>query len=108
MAKGDWLGEFELFVMLAVGQLGDEAYGIRVRRCIEAETGRPVTIGAVYTTLGRLEDKGLVRFQLTEPQPIAGGRARKVFHLPADGTRTLRQATAMLRRLMVGWQQASR
>ena len=103
MAKGDWLGEFELLVMLAVARLGDDAYGVRVRQRIEAETGRAVTIGAIYTTLGRLDDKGLVRFRLTEPQPVAGGRARKIIRLTAEGHRALTHATTALSRLMVGW-----
>ena len=102
MAKGDWLGEFELCVLLAVASLGDEAYGVRVRQYLEAETRRAVTIGAVYTTLGRLEDKRLVRFDLTDPQPIAGGRARKIFRLTAEGRRALTHASRILTRLIVG------
>lgn len=106
MSKGDWLGEFELCVMLAVGQLVDHkqpAYGVRVRQLIERHTGRSVTIGAVYTTLGRLEDKGFVQFQLGESQPVAGGRARKCFALTAAGTTMLTQSTSMLGRMMLGW-----
>jgi DNA-binding PadR family transcriptional regulator len=106
MAKGDWLGEFEFFVMIAVARLGDDAYGIRVRQMIETNTGRAVSIGAVYTTLGRLEDKGLIRFRLTDPQPVAGGRARKVFRVTAEGARTVRQAAAMLKQMMLGWNPA--
>jgi PadR family transcriptional regulator PadR len=103
MAKGDWLGEFELCVLLAVGRLADDAYGVRVRQYLEAETGRPVTIGAIYTTLGRLEQKRLVRFRLTDPEPVAGGRARKVFSLTSDGRRAVTHATTVLGRLIVGW-----
>ncbi len=107
MAKGGWLGEFELCVLLAVGRLGDDAYGVRVRQYLEAETGRPVTIGAVYTTLGRLEEKDFVRFRLTEPEPIAGGRARKIFSLTPDGRRAVTHATTILNRLIVGWKSRS-
>ena len=103
MAKGDWLGEFELCVMLAVVRLGDDAYGVLIRRHIEGETGRAVTIGATYTTLGRLEEKGLVRFRLTEPQAVAGGRARKIFALTAEGTRALSRSATVLNRLFGGW-----
>lgn len=103
MAKGDWLGEFEICVLLAVARLDQDAYGVRVRQCLERETGRRVTIGAVYTTLGRLADKGLVRFSLTDPEPVAGGRARKIFALTAEGRRALGHATSVLNRLIVGW-----
>jgi PadR family transcriptional regulator, regulatory protein PadR len=103
MAKGDWLGEFEICVLLAVAALGDAAYGIRVRNEIEARTGRAVAIGAVYATLARLEDKGLARFKLDEPQPVPGGRARKCFRLTAAGTRALAASTSVLTRMMAGW-----
>lgn len=107
MSKGDWLGEFELCVLLAVARLGDDAYGVRVRQHLEAETGRAVTIGAVYTTLGRLAEKGLVRFHLTDPQPVAGGRARKIFALTAEGRRAVTYATTVFTRLIVGWRSRS-
>ena len=54
------LGAFEEHVMLAVARMGDEAYGMNVRRELEAVTERDVTIGSVYATLDRLEAKGLV------------------------------------------------
>ncbi len=61
---GVFLAEFELYVMLAVARLGDEAYGAAMLREITDRTGRPVSIGALYATLGRLEDKGLVHLSL--------------------------------------------
>ena len=75
MSKGDWLGDFELCVMLAVAHLGGDAYGVSVRRHIEETTGRAVTIGAIYTTLGRLEEKGLDAVssdRVPNPSPAAG------------------------------------
>ena len=102
MAKGDFVGEFELYVMLALAHLGDDAYGVTIRREIEARTGRTVAIGAVYATLARLEEKGLVRFRVSDPQPVQGGRARKYFSLTGAGTRALRHSTAMLGRMMSG------
>jgi PadR family transcriptional regulator PadR len=102
MAKGDLLGEFELYVMLALAHLGDAAYGITVRREIEARTGRTVAIGAVYATLARLEEKGLVRFLVSAPLPVQGGRARKYFSLTAAGVRALRHSTAMIARMTAG------
>jgi DNA-binding PadR family transcriptional regulator len=102
MAKGDVVGEFELYVMLALAHLGDDAYGVTIRREIEARSGRTVAIGAVYATLARLEEKGLVRFRVSDPQPVQGGRARKYFSLTGAGTRALRHSTAMLARMMAG------
>ena len=106
MAKGDFVGEFELYVLLAITHLRDEAYGIRIRRVIEERTGRDVAIGAVYATLGRLEDKGLVRHEVSDPQPVPGGRARKFFHLTATGRTALSHSTAMLTRMMAGFRPA--
>jgi PadR family transcriptional regulator PadR len=102
MPKGDFVGEFELYVMLALAHLGDDAYGVSIRREIEARTGRTVAIGAVYATLARLEEKGLVQFRISDPQPVQGGRARKYFSLTGPGTRALRHSTAMLARMMAG------
>jgi PadR family transcriptional regulator len=107
MAKGDWLGEFEMCVLLAVSQIGDEAYGMRVRQQIERRTGRRVAIGAVYATLARLDEQGLVTARLGSPQPVRGGRARKCFRLTAPGTRALSAATSMLKRMMAGWRPES-
>jgi DNA-binding PadR family transcriptional regulator len=107
MAKGDWLGEFELCVLLAVTQLGSEAYGMRVRQQIEARTGRAVAIGAVYATLARLEEQRLVSARVGEPQPVRGGRARKCFRLTESGERALAAATGMLKRMMAGWRPAA-
>ena len=106
MPKGDFLGEFELYVMLALAQLRPESYGIAIRQEIERRTGRDVAIGAVYATLSRLEAKRLVQHQLSDPLPVQGGRARKYFTLTADGERALRHATSMLARMMLGWRPA--
>ena len=103
MAKGDFLGEFEIYVMLTLAHLGSEAYGIAIRREITRRTGREVAIGAVYATLGRLADKGLVRHALSDPLPVQGGRARKHFTLTPAGERALTHATRMLARMMHGW-----
>ena len=103
MAKGDFLGEFELYVMLALARLGEDAYGIAIRREIADRTGRDAVIGAVYATLGRLEAKGLVRHALSAPLPVQGGRARKCFHLTGAGERALAQSTSMMTRMMRGW-----
>jgi PadR family transcriptional regulator len=86
------LGQLELTVLLAVARLGDDAYGLAVRRDVSARRGRDYSIGAVYTTLQRLEDKGLLRSRTTDPLPVRGGRSRRQFKLTANGTRAMREA----------------
>ena len=103
MPKGDWLGEFEVCTLLAVAKLNDEAYGLRVRQHLEAATGRRVAIGAVYNTLARLKDKGLLKAQVDAPRPVQGGRARSCFRLTAAGTRALSHSTSVLARMIDGW-----
>ena len=103
MPKGDWLGEFEVCVLLAVSQLADEAYGLRVRQHLEAVTGRRMAIGSVYNTLARLKDKGLLRTRIDGPRPVQGGRTRACYHVTPAGTRALTFSTSVLMRLMTGW-----
>ena len=103
MPKGDFVGEFELYVLLAITHLGDEAYGLRIRQEIDARTGREIAIGAVYATLARLEEKGLVRHERSAPQPVPGGRSRNEFRLTPAGHRALEHSTAMLTRMMAGF-----
>jgi len=102
MSKGRFLAEFELYLMLAVTRLGDEAYGVTIRQEIEKRTGRPVSIGAVYATLGRLDDKGLVTFRESDPLPVQGGRSRKYFRLTNEGKKSLAHSARMLERMMEG------
>ena len=100
MPRGRYLGEFELYVMGAAARLGDDAYGMAICREIEARTGRPVAIGAVYATLSRLQDKGLVALTTGSPLPMPGGRSRRLARLTAEGRRTLSHATSMLARIL--------
>ena len=106
MPKGDFVGEFELYVLLAITHLNADAYGIRIREVIEDRTGRDVAIGAVYATLGRLEDKGLVSHERSDPQPVPGGRARKYFRLTAAGRTALSHSATMLTRMLAGFRPA--
>jgi PadR family transcriptional regulator, regulatory protein PadR len=103
MPKGDFLGEFEIYVMLALAQLAPDAYGVTIRQEITRRTGREIAIGAVYATLSRLEAKQLVRHVLSEPLPVQGGRTRKHFSLTPAGERALTHSTRMLSRMMQGW-----
>lgn len=99
---GRFLAEFEMYVMLAIARLGDDAYGSALRDEIEERTSRPVSIGALYATLHRLEDKGLVASLEAEPEPGQRGRPRKYCRLTAEGKESLRHSTAMLQRMMDG------
>jgi len=90
MAKGDRLGELEHIVLLAVLRLGSDAYGVPIGADIEQRTGRSLTVGALYRTLDRLEDKGYLESWAGEPTPQRGGRSKRHFKLRPLGIRSLR------------------
>lgn len=98
----DSLGEFEQAVLLAIAHLGDGAYGVSVRREIERRTRRTVAVGALYTALERLEQKGYVISSMSDPTPERGGRSRRYFRLRAAGAAALRQSRALLDRMWEG------
>lgn len=100
--RGQHLAEFELFIMLALARLGDQAYGVSIRREIEERTRRAVSIGAVYATLGRLERKGYVTHTVSEPLPVQGGRSRKYYTLTRRGYAQLRASARMLGSMLQG------
>ena len=102
MGKGDFLGEFEQVVLLAVLRQDNGGYGVSIRREIEESVGREVTIGAVYATLDRLERKGRVRSREGEATPVRGGRAKKHFAVTSSGAKALRTARAMMDTLWDG------
>ena len=85
MVSPDYLGEFEHIVVLALLRLEDGAYGVSVRQEIEARTKREVSIGAVYATLDRLEQKGYVKSRHGDPTPERGGRSKRFFRVTAKG-----------------------
>jgi DNA-binding PadR family transcriptional regulator len=88
------LGDFEQLVLLAVLRLepGDSAYGAAIRQEIHDRSGRDVSINAVYTTLTRMEDKGLLKSWVGDPTPQRGGRRRKCYALRPPGVEAVRQA----------------
>ena len=102
MARGDLLGSLEHLVLLALLRLGPEAYGMTVRREIEGRTGRSISIGAVYTTLERLEAKGLVSSYVGEPTAARGGRAKRHFRILAEGEEAVRLSQDAIRRMSRG------
>lgn len=94
------LGQFEQVVLTAVLSLGVDAYGVTIHAKVE-ELSRPrkVALGAVYATLDRMEDKGLVTSWMTDPTPERGGRAKRCFRLEAAGELALRDAAATAKRI---------
>ncbi|MGZ8377130.1 MAG: PadR family transcriptional regulator [Gemmatirosa sp.] len=86
------IGSLELAALLAVARLADDAYGLAVRRDLAERTGRDHSVGAVYTTLQRLEDKGLLTSRAGAPLPVRGGRSRRHFTLTGAGARAIREA----------------
>jgi PadR family transcriptional regulator PadR len=91
-AQPQALGDFEQLVLLGVLRLSEDAYGAAIRQEIHARSGRDVSINAVYTTLDRLEKKGLLHSWVGEPTAQRGGRRRKFYGLRPAGTAAIRQA----------------
>jgi len=85
------LGEFEYLLLSAAARLGDEAYGAAIRQEIETATGSRCSIGALYTTLDRLEAKGFVSTRMGDPTPQRGGRPKRMVRITAKG---VEEATA--------------
>jgi DNA-binding PadR family transcriptional regulator len=98
----DALGEFEQCLLLAIVRLGDEAYGARIRRDIEARIGREVAIGALYTALDRLERKGFVGSAMSAPTAERGGRSKRHFRIKPAGAAALRQSRERMARMWQG------
>lgn len=86
------LGEFEQMVLLAIVHLGDDAYGVPIVDEIERRTGRAVARAAVYVTLRRLEEKGLISSWMSDPTAARGGKARRCVKIERSGAQALREA----------------
>ena len=103
MTKRDTaLGSLEHIVLLAVLRLGNDAYGVTVRRQIESATGRDLSVGAAYATLVRLESKGYVTSREGEPTAERGGRAKRYFRVTAAGRSVLRSTHEVILKLGAG------
>jgi DNA-binding PadR family transcriptional regulator len=94
--------DFEQQVLLAVWRLEEGAYGASVRNELEDRTGSPVAQGAVYTTLIRLEKKGLLRSRLSDPTPVRGGKAKRFFAITAEGQAGVEAVRRVMDRLWEG------
>lgn len=98
----DSLGEFEQSLLLAVVHLGANAYGVTVRNELQRRIGREVALGAVYTSLNRLERKGYLRSTMSEPTPERGGRSKRYFVLRPAGAVALRESRERHERMWKG------
>lgn len=102
--KASVLGDFEQLVLFGVLRLDEEAYGAAIRQEIHQRSGRDVSINAVYTTLDRLERKGLLRSWVGEPTAQRGGRRRKCYALRPAGLAALRFAYRTVTSMAVGFE----
>ena len=104
------LGELEFMVLWSVGQLGNDAYGAEIRRDVGERLKRDYSVGAIYASLKRLEDKGLLTSHESEPLPVRGGRSRRHFTMTSPGKTALRNGlairTRMLKSLNPSWRRA--
>ena len=103
MPKPDSLGQFEQLVLTAILTLREDAYGVTIHSKVQ-ELTRPktVSLGAVYVTLDRLEDKGLVASKLSDPTPERGGRSKRCYRLEALGERSLQESAVTAKRIWDG------
>jgi DNA-binding PadR family transcriptional regulator len=108
MARGTYLGEFELMVLLALIRLGDDAYGVPICHEIEKRSGREAAVGSVYAALERLQERGLVTSRLGESTAVRGGRAKRYFRMTAQGVCDVRQSQRALMNLWRGLSELNR
>lgn len=93
--KGTYLGEFEELVLLAIGALGNEAYGVAIKEFIAEKSGRKSSIGALHSALSRLEGKGFVNTRIGEATKIRGGRRKKYYNITIGGQTVLTRANSL-------------
>jgi DNA-binding PadR family transcriptional regulator len=98
----DQLGRLEQLVLFAVLDLGEDAYGATIRRAIREKTGRSLTTGAIYTTLQRLERRGLVISHIGDPTAERGGRRKKYYDMAPEGLRVLDRSWTEMREMSAG------
>ena len=102
MADAPYLGELEQLILLAILQLEDDAYAVPIRELLETKAKRSISRGALYTSLERLESKGLLESRMGEPLAIRGGRPRRYFTTTPRGVQALRAAHAAVANLTQG------
>lgn len=100
MAPQPSIGQFEQLVLTAILKCGRNAYGVTIHDTVETLSGgKTVSLGAVYATLDRLEDKGLISSWLADPTPERGGRSKRHYRLDSNGERALRESALRARRI---------
>lgn len=102
MDRNRLLGSFENLLLLAILRLDDRAYGVSIRQELIDRAEKDVAIGAIYTGLDRLEQKGFVKSWTGEPSPERGGRAKKFYRVTAQGKKALEETHRTIRRLSLG------
>ena len=98
----DQLGRLEQLLLFAILRLDEDAYGATIRREVRDRIGRSLTPGAIYTTLRRLEQRGLVTSWVGEPTPERGGRRKKFYRLESEGLKTLERSWTEIREMSAG------
>jgi len=94
------LGQFEQIILTAILSLRDEAYGVTIHeKAVQLAAPKHISLGAVYVTLDRLEDKGLISSWLSDPTPQRGGRSKRFYRLEALGERALEESAATAKRV---------
>ena len=96
------IGELEQLVLLAILQLGDEAYGVTIAGVLREKAARNPAMATIYTTLERLEDKGFLTSRLGEPTAERGGKRKRYFRVTAAGERAVRDSLTALQALAAG------
>jgi DNA-binding PadR family transcriptional regulator len=102
------VGEFEYLLLAAAMRLGEDAYGAAIRQEIEAATGSECSIGALYTTIDRLERKGLVTTWMGEATPTRGGRPKRMVRVTGKGIKEARAFHDAITRVTRGISWATR
>jgi DNA-binding PadR family transcriptional regulator len=93
------LREFEELVLLAILVTAPDAYGPSIQQILLQEAGRDVSLGAIYTALGRLAEKGLVTSEMGDPTPVRGGRRKRHYELTSAGLERVREARRVRNRM---------
>ena len=94
------LGQFEQIILTAILSLHDKAYGVTIHeKAVQLATPKSISLGAVYVTLDRLEDKGLISSWLSDPTPERGGRSKRFYRLEAFGERALEESASTAKRV---------